>query len=170
MNEWKTIEGPLECLVMDRHHYKPISSGYWGLTSLWDMGNVGHDRVACSVMCVCVCMSVSVGVCVVCGQSFWEGATLTGGPFSVIQVEDWISWSELLIKYLAFACCYVIISTKENKKWNHSIHSHKRWHRRWRNIVTKWFSTGEEQNYTSSTTFSMYIKKGPLNCATTMIM
>lgn len=71
MNERKTIVGPLECLVMDRHHYKPINSGYWGLTSVWDMGNVGHDRVAC--VCVCVqWLCLSLCVCGLWFGVFWE--------------------------------------------------------------------------------------------------
>lgn len=62
---------------MDRHHYKPINSGYWRLTSVWDMGNVGHDRVVC--VHERVCWSV-------CGlQSKLLGNKLTGGPFSMIQ-------------------------------------------------------------------------------------
>lgn len=79
MNEWKTMVGPLERLVMDRHHYKPISSGHSAITPAWDMGNAGHDRVVCVLACV---WSV-VGL-------FGEGNRLTGGPFSMIQFEGWI--------------------------------------------------------------------------------
>lgn len=76
---------------------------------MWDMGNVGHDRVAC------VCMNVSVSVCVVCGRSFWEGNRLTERPFSMIQVEDRFSRFEMLINtYICMLFCD--IGTKEDKR------------------------------------------------------
>ena len=78
MNEWKTMAGPLECLVMDRDHYKPISSGYWGLTSVWDTGSAGHHRRERVFVCVCVC---------VCGR--WL-AFLGRRALSPTPLEDWI--------------------------------------------------------------------------------
>lgn len=99
------MKGPPQCLVMDRRHYKPINSGYWRLTSVWDMGNVGHDRVAC--VCTSVCLLTH---CVVCSQSFWE----------INLPEDHRAWFRIFrfgMLINTYVCMLLCTSgTKENKE------------------------------------------------------
>lgn len=57
---------------------------------MWDMGNAGYHRVACVWVCVSACVWSVV-------EDSGKDTDSPKRPFSLTQVDDWISRFEILI-------------------------------------------------------------------------